>query len=175
MRRDLLVIEDPDADCVKIPRCVLLDAPSEPHPILDALLHHELRDMYLLADGKVMSYTHRPEKVTKGGAGTRAPVSSLAREIDELLFLYGRCRTHRERLRVLWFAQKQRRSTVAGPAREKINGTPEWRAAVAAASGSLRAIARVYGTSYQTVRRIKMAAVTPVADSATLCHDSEAA
>lgn len=176
MRRDMLVIDDPDADCVKIPRCHLLDAPSEPHPFLDVLMRDELLGMHLLSGGRAANLAYSPEKRTKGERSSgAAPTSTLARDIDELSYLYARCRTHRERLWIIYFAQRKRRSTLAGPAREKVNGTAEWREAIAAAAGSCRMVARLYGCSPDTVSRIRREGVRPVAESATVSDTTQAA
>ncbi|MGH8525109.1 MAG: hypothetical protein ACREXY_13125, partial [Gammaproteobacteria bacterium] len=102
--RRLVVVDDPDADCIKLPRQWTLDHPLPPHPFLDALMSDALTRLYLLADGGTASWELRPEHKARGDTGERPhpsklPHSSGARDWSRLHWEFEHARTHRVRLR----------------------------------------------------------------------------
>lgn len=168
MRR-FQVIEDPDAECVKIPRCDLLDAPTEPHPLLDALMDRALFALKLRSDGACASLA---EKVSTGKSRSHsAPLSGLGEDLYRLESAYLTSRTHRRRLDVIRAAQAEDRATMFAP-RENQRDTPEWRAAVAADARPYRVIAVQYGISASTVGNIKRSCVQRLAQDASPCNYS---
>lgn len=133
----------------------LLDRPSERVPLLDRLMDSALTVILLTADG---STTSLAVKVSGGSSSSRAPVSGLVAELDELGERYTSCSTHRARLRVIAEAQALGYRLRFAPDRSKVQGTVEWRAAIVADSRSCRELESVYGVGYRTIARIKKAA-----------------
>src|ERR1017187_9585230 len=79
----------------------LLDSPSEPHPMLSALMDEALLRIMLVSDGAVMALRAR----VTGSRSASTPSSDLAIIIDELGEHYGACKTHRRRIVVIKEAQ----------------------------------------------------------------------
>lgn len=179
MRRRLEIVDDPLADEVKIPRCHLLDTPTPPHPILDALMHSALLRIMLTADGATPATEPRMERTPRGDSGTalhpsRIPHSALAREVDALWIPYVHAGTHRKRLALIREAQGRSDALLYAPDRSKVRNTKEWREAISADPRPCRVVAQVYGVHYSTVSRIKKG-VARIASDATALHTSQAA
>ena len=151
MRRDLLIIHDPDADGPKIPRCVLLDKPAPAHPILNALMREAIEGLILTNDGSVASWSRR----VTGSRSPVSPTSTLGQLVEALLRAYIASQTHRERIVVIKDAQTALAERKFAPDRSKVRGTLEWKAAIAKDARSLRALARIYGVSHGTVANLK--------------------
>lgn len=132
-------------------RTRLLDNPSDPHPILSALMDEALLRILLTADGRSQALT---ERVT-GSREASAPTSDLATVLDNLAGRFTGCKTHRARLLVIKEAQDTADRLRFAPDRSKVRGTPEWRQAIARDSRSMRVVAAVYGVNASTVCRIK--------------------
>lgn len=143
-------------------RSPLLDDPSDPNPKLSALMHEKLLRIALTLDGRTARINQ--VVVSEGGAIpiSRVPSSGLRFELEQLDQWYARCQTHRQRLCLIKQAQdigdRLKFRKVADPA--KINGTAEWRRAIAEDPRSCAVVAEDYSTSRETVRRIKNAAGT---------------
>jgi hypothetical protein len=148
----LRIIHDADAETVKIPRCNLLDAKSDPHPILDHLMAAAVTGLYLCADGGSMALK---ERVSGGHSGSRAP--SGGEDYHNLMADYFRCATHRHRLAVIREAQETLRGIRHSMSvdRSLVPKSPEWKAAIRNDPRPVRVLADVYGVGKSTVARIK--------------------
>lgn len=129
----------------------LLDKPSEPHPILSSLMDVALLRVMLVSDGAVMALRER----TSGSRTASTPTSDLAAVIELLGWRFGQCKTHRARLAVIKEAQDEADRLRYAPDRSVVQGTQEWRAAIAKDSRSSRVLAGVHGVSHMTIARIK--------------------
>lgn len=133
-------------------RSPLLDEPSEPHPILSALMDGALSRILLVSDGAVMPLR---ERTTGSQSPPSAPTSDLAALLDELGNRFSQCKTHRRRLEVIKEAQVTAVRLVYSPDRSKIHGTKEWREAIAHDSRDNETIALDHGITDRTVRNIR--------------------
>lgn len=129
----------------------LLDKPSEPHPILSAKMDYELLRIMLVSDGAVMALRER----TTGSRGASTPTSALAVTIDDLGGRFTSCKTHRQRLMVIKEAMHTADRLRYAPDRSVIQGTREWREAIANDNRSVRVLAVIYSVSKSTIARIK--------------------
>lgn len=152
VRREFFTYDDSSSSALDYKP--VLDHPSEPHPILSALMDEALLRILLTADGRAQTLT---ERVTGSHPGTMAPTSDLAATLDALSRDFMRCRTHRARLVIIKAAQRTADRLRHAPDRSKVRGTAEWRQAIAADPRKFRAIAAVYGVSISTVSSIKKA------------------
>ena len=130
----------------------LLDTETEPHPILSALMDEALLRITLTSDGRAMALT---ERISGSHAGTLAPTSDLATELDQLSSRFMRCKTHRARLYAIKDAQAVADRLCYAPDRSVIRGTVEWRQAIAKDARSCRVLASIHGVNASTISRIK--------------------
>lgn len=155
-----------------------MDRKTEARPWMNQLMDQALLRISMCSDGATTHYRtvdmvrhrgprtsdqapaalHAPAKTTKGGE-SQAPTSGLADDIRRLETMYTRSRTHSQRLHVIRAAQAIGMRMVKMD-RSLVRGTPEWRSAIASASGSVREVAARYGVNHTTVSRIKRAAGT---------------
>ena len=113
----------------------------------------------LVSDGAVAALKVR----ITGTHDAQAPTSDLAAIIDSLEERYEGCKTHRKRLLIIKEAQDTADRLRHAPNRSMVNGTKEWREAIAQDSRSCRVLAGVYGVSHMTISRIKKQGVTGLA------------
>lgn len=158
-----VVVTDPQTGAAQIPRCDLLDAKSDPSPVLDRLIVEAVDKLHLMAEGATCRMgAHRTRTVagstlpTGGEDYVRATVDGRDVTMHRLLAAYHRCETHRQRIRVIEQAQRAASRPQQGPRRD----TDEWRALIAADQRSARLVADAYGLSVRTVRRFRAAART---------------
>jgi len=152
-RPRLVVIDDPDAECPKIPRCALLDSPSDPHSLLDRLMGHAVTRLYLVANGATMRidgpFPRRSRYVESD-----MPAADMT--CHWLAVRYAAARSHRDRLHLIREAQEAHRAATKRPNPAKIPGSPEQRRAIAAAYDavqSLRVVGEMFGVNKDTVRK----------------------
>lgn len=146
----LRIVEDEHADTVKMPRCWLLDAPSDPNPLLDALMSEALTRLYLTADGATGKLV---ERISGGSSTSTAPVSGNWSDVGEIERAYRSSRTHRRRLALIkeaqvmvykvQYAQKADASLV--------RGTRDWREKIAHDPRPQRVVTQDYKVSSKTV------------------------
>jgi hypothetical protein len=163
-----------------VERRPLLDKPSEPRPIINALMDEALLRIMLVSDGAVSSY--EPLEIVKERVdrtvpmqralaaaasynhagktqGTRAPTSALLKTVERLGTDFTQSRTHRARFEVIKEAQTTAIRLKHAPWRA-IRGDDEWKQKVADDPRSCRVLAVVYGVGVTTVKRIKKDAGT---------------
>ena len=133
----------------------VLDTPSEPNPLLTALMHHALLGIYLRSDGGTTRYEVAGKGRGKPNGSSTAPTSGLAYEIGELERDFTRARTHRIRLRVIKEAQAIGRRLAQAPHPSRIKGTKEWRRRLANDPRPRRAVAADFGVSSKTITAAK--------------------
>lgn len=132
----------------------LLDAPSDPNPLLDALMHNALLGIYLRADGGTAKFDQAGKGRGKPGGSSRAPVSGLWADLEALERAYRQSRTHRHRLLVIREAQQL---VVAHSKTDpsQVRNTPEWRLRIARDPRPRRQIAKDYCVSSKTITAIR--------------------
>jgi hypothetical protein len=140
----------------RVERRPLLDKPSDPHPILNALMDITLNRIMLVSDGAIMALK---ERTTGSHATSVTPTSDLATVIDDLGSRFTQSKTHRRRLTIIKEAQTTADRLRFSPDRSKVRGTKEWREAVASDSRSCRVLATVYGVSKSTISNLKKTGV----------------
>lgn len=142
----------------------LLDKPSEPHPILSALMDEALTRIMMVSDGAVMALRER----TTGSKAPGTPTSDLAMLLDDLGSRFLESKTHRKRLLVIKEAQATGDRLRYAP-RHQMRGTIEWKNAIGNDTRPCRVIANNYGVSLRDVVAYrKKFAVTKVASKPAL-------
>lgn len=159
------------------PRDPVLDAPSEPHPILNALMDRVMVRLEMLANGAVMPLTQR----VKGGRDELdGPGRYNGSDVTRLARQYYKAPTHRLRLLVIKAAQDKVNAFQFSPGgAEHIRGTEAWKARIAADTRPYNTLTHVYGISKRDVTAYKKqykapAAGTNVAPSATVPYVQDA-
>lgn len=137
----------PGCDDDRVRRRPLLDKPSDPHPILSALMDEALTRILLTADGAVMPLK---ERTTGSKATSSAPTSALAETLDGLTGRFTACKTHRARMLVIVDAQMTADRLQYAPRAEQ-RGTLEWKQAIGHDERPCRIVASVYGVSLRDV------------------------
>jgi hypothetical protein len=141
--------DDPEPAVLRFSR--LLDYPSEPTERIERWFTHWLTRLALVADGNTASLSKTRVAPTPG---SRTPTSDLVADLSTFEWQWEKCRTHRQRLKVILAVQDRTLRIKYAPKRPDV-GSAEWKREVAADERSSRVLATVYGVSHMTIARAK--------------------